>query len=217
MVEDTPVTRPSGQDPEEAWLAALAGRRAPGAPPAPGSGEDLAIRSGELIRARFAKALSAVRAAPDPELTRVRILTAAAAGRPAQPRQPRALAFAGAGLAAGIVGTLLLQPHAPRDFADVESSSEYVRSIQMRAASDQPARSFTVISTDVKATAGQLAAILARAGVTFQMTAQEHGVLFELQALNKVPQPLIEAAARLKIEFPPHTAIQVSILEHRAQ
>jgi hypothetical protein len=218
MVEDTPSTR---QDPEEAWLLALAGRHPAGTPPAPSSDEAFAARTGQLIRARFEKALRQVRAAPDPELTRMRILTAAAAGLPAPPRS-RALAIASAasaGLAAGIVGTVLLQPaHAHRDFADVRSSQENISNTEMRAATALTMRRFTLISRNVSETAAELAAILARAGVPFRVSLQpERAVEFDVPPLANVPASLTQAASALNIDFPPDTAIRVYILDHASK
>jgi hypothetical protein len=216
MREDTPMTR--HPDPEEAWLAALAGKHPPGAPLAPGSGQELAVRSGELIRARFSKALRQVHAAPDPETTRAKILAAAAAGRPAPGHHHRTLALAsaaGAGLAAGIVGTLLLQPpHAHHDFADVESSSEIGNDTEMRTASAQTTRTFNVLSSNVPATAADLASTLARSGVAFRVTLpQEGGVLFKVERLSTVPASLLSTASALKIDFPPDTVIWIHIID----
>lgn len=196
--------------PDGPWLDALRGR--PQSVPAPDSDEALAARSGELIRAHFEAQLREVRSAPDPELTRARVLAAASAGPRAPVRRPRALAIpAGVGLAAGIVGTLLLHPQA-REFSDVLNSQELVSNAEIQPLSTGSTRRFVVRSRDVPATAAQLAALLTRARAPFRVTPQPDGALqFDVQPLSHVPTALSQAAGSLKISFPPDTAIRVYV------
>lgn len=213
-----------GPSAEEVWLAALAGKPpTSGTPPPAGSSLELATLGGELLRARFAQAVREVRAAPDPELTRARILAAASAGRPTpQDGRRRALTAAGAagaGLAAGIAGTLLLHPaRVTGGFADVQDSHEIVRTTQVRATGGARARHYVVRTANVAATAAQLAALLAQTGASFRVSPQAGGAMqFDVQPLAVVPPVLTQqGASRLKIEFQPDTAIRIYIVDHAA-
>jgi hypothetical protein len=201
---------PHGQLPEDAWLEVLSGAR----PAAPGSDEELAATGGELIRARFEAALRTVRAAPDPELTRVRVLAVARAGPRAQQRRSRAMVLsAAAGLAAGVVAMLLLRPVlVPRDFAEVRGSRELVSLAHRPDAGARAIRHFLVRSSNVPATAAQLAAILARARAPYRVGPQPGGGLqLEVEPLHAVPASVSRAAAALDIDFPPDTAVQVDV------
>lgn len=212
---------PPGPSPEEIWIAALAGKAAASGNPAlAGSEEELAALSGELVRARFAQALREVRAAPDPELTRARVLAGASAGRPSSHEgRRRALIAAGAGgvgLAAGIAGTLLLHPaHVRGDFTDVQGSQEIVRTTQVRSAGGARARHYVVRSSNIGLTAAELAALLAQTGASFRVSQQPAGGMqFELQPLAVVPPVLAQqGASRLKINFPPDTSIRIYIVD----
>jgi hypothetical protein len=202
-------------------MDALAGRpAASGVPPLAGSSEELATLSGELLRGRFAQSLREVRAAPDPELTRARILASASAGRPTpQDSRRRALitaGAAGAGLAAGIAGTLLLHPARVRaGFADVQGSQEIVRPTQTRATSGTRSRHYVVRSADVATTAAELAALLAQTGASFRVTQSAGAMQFDLQPLAVVPPVLAQqGASRLKIDVPPDTAIRIYIADN---
>jgi hypothetical protein len=196
---------------DETWFAGLAGRiRTAMANP----DAQLAESAGWLIRARFNTALQEVQATPDPELTRERILARARASQRSRSRLLSAVAAASsAGLAAGVVGTLLLRPPQGSgvEFADVVGSQEIVAS-QLSKSLDVGAREFVVRSRNVPATAAHLAELLTQAGAELSVRTLPGGaVVFEIAPLPSVSPQITQAAHALKIDFPSGTPLRLTI------
>lgn len=209
---------------DETWLAEL---RGPVKSP-PHADAELAATAGWLIRARYDTALREVRAAPDPELTRKRILARARATtqRPSRRWLAAAVAGSAAGLAAGIIGTLLLTPPLEQlltgdeGFPEVAGSQEVAPRVSAPAPLEKslsltpPQRTFVVRSRNVPATAARLAALLAGAGASLRVRSLPgNRTEFEIAPLDTVPERLARAAQEMRIEIPAGTPVEVTLEE----
>jgi hypothetical protein len=205
----------SGETPaDEAWLAVLRGNMKTAATH---PDTQLAAAAGWLIRARYNTALQQVRSDPDAELTRQRILARARASRrPSRSWLTAMAAASAAGLAAGIVGTLLLAPQwGSMGFPDVVGSQEVVAAPtpQFKSLSLVPTqREFVVRSRNVAATAARLSGLLTSVGADLRIQRLPSGkVELEIAPLASVPPALTQAAQQLKIDLPPDTPLLLTI------
>jgi len=185
---------PASEDPEEAWLAALAGRGAT----ARDSDESLAHDAGSLIRARFSAALREERAAPDSELTRARILAHARAGR-GRRRWLDATLAGSTGIAAGFVAAALwLHGATPTLLPAVTGGEMLSAPPDTKTLELAPERRYLIHSRDVAATAAELARHFLRAGASLKMQSLAGGqVQIDIEPLAQVSPDLAAIGARL--------------------
>ncbi|HMK85309.1 MAG TPA: hypothetical protein VK437_05060 [Steroidobacteraceae bacterium] len=202
---------PGPEDPDGAWLAELAGRERT-AHPDPDT--RLAEAAGRLIRARFDSALREIRAAPDPQLARARVLAHARSFRRGR-RGWLAAAFAGgAGLAAGIVAaTLWVQLKGPQpEFGAVTGSEAVSPSPDTKTLDLLEMKRYVIHSRDAQATAAQLAAHLTRAHASLRVETLEDGrVQIDVDPLPSVPEDLSRIASRLGITIKSGESVRFTI------
>jgi hypothetical protein len=203
---------PGLEDPEAAWVAELAGRERT-ANPDPDT--RLAAIAGWLIRARFKAALREVRAAPDPEMTRARILAHARANR-SNRRGWLGPAFVagGSGLAAGIVAAVLwVQGIAPpSEFAAVSGSETVSPPPDSKTLDVLGAQRYVIRSRDVAETAAQLTSHLTRAHASLRLrTLSDGSVQIDVDSLPSVTEDLARVAARLGVPMKSGESLQFTI------
>jgi hypothetical protein len=188
----------SGEEPEERWLAELAGRSSASTDPE----ARLARDAGKLIRARFAATLSEVQAEPEPPATLERILARARTARRPRRAWMAPVFSSGMGLAAGLLiatvwfhGTALGPAFDAVTAGETLSPSKDTKSLELIEK-----QRYLIHTRDVAATAAALTLHLARAHANFRVESLKDGsVQIEVEPLPQVDPDLERVAKRLGV------------------
>lgn len=174
--------------------------------------------AGGLIRARFNAALKEVRAEPDVELTRARILARArSSGSRRTGGLLRSVAAGVTGLAAGIMATVIwIQGANPRAEFGAVTSVESVSAPPDSKALEIIMKRYVIHSRNATETAGQLVTHLVRAHANLRVQNLPDGsVQIDLESVPSVTEDLAAVGRRLGVTITAGEPLQLTIQSGR--